>query len=235
MKLDGRAAIVTGGASGIGLAVAGLFAAEGCRVAIADREPAAGEAPVDVADAAQVQALVRGTLARFGRLDILVNAAAIYPATPSLVETPESVWDEVLSVNLKGVFLCCKAAIPAMLESGGGSIVNLSSIGALRGTTYSVPYAAAKAGVIQLTRSAAVQYGPLGIRANCIVPGLVDTPMSRGTTGSAKEFARRAAEIPLGRAGKPEEIASLALYLASPEAAFVNGAAIVIDGGATTR
>jgi NAD(P)-dependent dehydrogenase (short-subunit alcohol dehydrogenase family) len=235
MKLEGRAAIVTGGASGIGLAVARRFAAEGCRVAIADRAPAAGEPPVDVADAAQVQALVSGTLHRFGRLDILVNAAGIYPATPSLVETPESVWDEVLSVNLKGVFLCCKAAIPAMLGSGGGSIINLSSIGALRGTTYSVPYGAAKAGVIQLTRSAAVQYGPLGIRANCIVPGLVDTPMSRRTTGSVEEFVRRAAEIPLGRAGKPEEIASLALYLASPESAFVNGAAIVIDGGATTR
>ena len=106
MTLDGRTAIVTGGASGIGLAVARLFAAEGCRVAIADRTPAAGEPPVDVTDAKQVQALVRG----FGRLDILMNGTAIYPVTASLVETPESVWDEVLSVNLKGVFLCCKAA-----------------------------------------------------------------------------------------------------------------------------
>lgn len=101
-------------------------------------------------------------------------------------ETPESVWDEVLRVNLMGVFLCCRAAIPAMLQSGGGSIVNLSSIGALRGTTYSVPYAAAKAGVIQLTRSVAAQYGSLGIRANCIVPGPVDTPMSRETTAASR-------------------------------------------------
>ena len=135
----------------------------------------------------------------------------------------------------EGRFSLLQGIDPGDAEGGGGSIINLSSIGTLRGTTYCVAYAAAKAGVIQLTRSTAVQCGPLGIRANCIVPGLIDTPMSRGTTGSAEEFERRAAEIPLGRAGTPQDVASLALYLASRDAAFVNGAAIVIDGGATTR
>lgn len=231
-NLQGQVAIVTGGASGIGKATARLLASEGCEVIVADRS---NQKPVDVTKAVQVEALVRETRARFGRLDILVNCAAIYPAAPSIVETPEAVWDEVLSVNLKGIFLFCKYSIPAMLERKAGSIVNLSSIGALRGTTYSIPYAVAKAGVIQLTQSTAVQYGPLGIRANCIVPGLVDTPMSRKATGSAEEFERRVAEIPLGRAGTPEDVAALALYLVSDAARFINGAAIVVDGGATAR
>lgn len=249
--LTGKVAIVTGGASGIGRASALLFASKGCRVMLADRnrdaaasvlrelqniDPQCGAfMPVDVSSAGQVGAVVGETVAHFGHVDILVNAAAIYPTFPSLLETPDADWDAVLSINLKGTFLFCKHAIPAMLKAGKGAIVNLSSISALRGTTYSVPYGVAKAGVIQLTKAIAVQYGPRGIRTNCIVPGLVDTPMSRRTTGTTEEFDRYVQQIPIGRCGTPEDIASLALFLASDEGAFINGSAFVIDGGTMAR
>lgn len=249
--LNGKVAVVTGGASGIGRATALRFAAQGCRVMLADRSREGGASvlrelqgidaqcgaftPVDVANAEQVGAVVSETLRRFGKLDILVNAAAIYPTFPSLLDTPDADWDAVLTINLKGTFLFCKAAIPAMLPAGSGAIVNLSSISGLRGTTYSVPYGVAKAGVIQLTKAIAVQYGPRGIRTNCIVPGLVDTPMSRRTTGSTEEFDRYVQQIPIGRCGTPEDIASLALFLASSEGGFINGSAFVIDGGTMAR
>ena len=245
--LTGKVAIVTGGASGIGRATALLFASKGCQVMLADSDRQGGAAvlgelgrggthrgayqPVDVADAAQVETVVNETLARFGRLDILVNAAGIYPTFASLLDTPEAAWDQVMSVNLKGSFLFCKCAIPAMLKAGGGAIVNLSSIAALRGTSYSVPYGVAKAGVIQLTRATAAQYGPRGIRTNCIAPGLVDTPMSRKSTGSAEEFDRYVQRIPAGRAGTVDDIAALALFLVAGDSTFINGAAMVIDGG----
>lgn len=219
--LKGKVAIVTGGASGIGRASALLFASKGCQVMLADQDRSGGAAvlnelqrgdahrgdymPVDVSSAAQVEAVVRETVARFGRLDILLNSAAIYPTFPSLTETSEAVWDQVLGINLQGSFLFCKYAIPAMLRSGEGAIVNLSSIAALRGTTYSIPYGVAKAGVIQLTKAAAVEYGPRGVRSNCIVPGLVDTPMSRKTTATPEEFDRFVQQIPMGRAGTPED------------------------------
>lgn len=249
--LKGKVAIVTGGASGIGRASALLFASKGCQVMLADQDRTGGAAvleelrksdsqcgayiPVDVANAAQVEAVVRETVARFGRLDILLNSAAIYPTFPSLLETSETVWDQVMSINLKGSFLFCKYAIPEMLKAGEGAIVNLSSIAALRGTTYSIPYGVAKAGVIQLTKAAAVQYGPRGIRTNCIVPGLVDTPMSRKTTGTPEEFDRYVQQIPAGRAGTPEDIAALALFLVSKDSQYINGAAIIIDGGTMAR
>lgn len=244
--LEGKVAIVTGGASGIGRASALLFASRGCHAMLTDQDRTGGAAvvnellqgdsrrgaymPVDVSNAAQVEAVVRETVARFGRLDILLNSAAIYPPFPSLLETSEAAWDQVLSINLKGSFLFCKYTIPAMLKAGEGAIVNLSSISALRGTTYSVPYGVAKAGVIQLTKAAAVQYGPRGVRTNCIVPGLVDTPMSRKTTGTPEEFDRHIQQIPIGRAGTLEDIASLALFLVSNDAAFINGAAIGSTG-----
>lgn len=245
--LKGKVAIITGGASGIGRAAARLFASKGCRVMLADQDRAGGAAAldelgaiddgcgaymsVDVAEAEQVSAVVRDTVARFGRLDILLNSAAIYPTFPSLLETPDADWDKVMRINLRGTFLFCKHALPAMLAAGAGAIVNLSSISGLRGTTYSVPYAVAKAGVIQLTKTLVAQYGSKGVRANCIVPGLVDSPMSRKVTGSTEEFNRYVQQIPAGRAGTPEDIAALALFLVSAESAYINGAAIVIDGG----
>jgi 3-oxoacyl-[acyl-carrier protein] reductase len=190
---------------------------------------------VDVTEADQVVAVVRDTIARFGRLDILLNSAAVYPTFPSLLETPDEDWDKVMRINLRGSFLFSKHVLPAMLKAGAGAIVNLSSISGLRGTTYSVPYAVAKAGVIHLTKTIAVQYGPKGVRANCIVPGLVDSPMSRKVTGSTEEFNRYVQQIPAGRAGTPEDIAALALFLVSAESAYINGTAIVIDGGIMAR
>jgi NAD(P)-dependent dehydrogenase (short-subunit alcohol dehydrogenase family) len=249
--LEGKVALITGGASGIGRAAARLFAAKGCRVMLADRDRAGGAAalkeleaidagcgaylPVDVEDAEEIAGVVRGSVARFGRLDILLNSAGIYPTFPSLLETPDADWDKVMRVNLRGTFLFCKHALPDMLKAGSGVIVNLSSISGLRGTTYSVPYSVAKAGVIQLTKTIAAQYGSKGIRANCIVPGLVDSPMSRKVTGSAEEFDRYVKQIPSGRAGTPEDIARLALFLVSAESAYISGTALVIDGGLMAR
>jgi NAD(P)-dependent dehydrogenase (short-subunit alcohol dehydrogenase family) len=249
-ELKGQVALITGGASGIGRAAARLLASKGCRVMLADRDKAGGAAAleelraideggaytlVDVAEAEQVAAAVRDTVARFGRLDILLNSAAIYPTFPSLVETPDEDWDRVMRINLRGTFLVCKHALPEMLKAGRGAIVNLSSISGLRGTTYSVPYAVAKAGVIQLTKTIVAQYGSKGIRANCIVPGLVDSPMSRKVTGSTEEFDRYVQQIPAGRSGTPEDIAALVLFLVSAESAYINGTAIVIDGGIMAR
>jgi NAD(P)-dependent dehydrogenase (short-subunit alcohol dehydrogenase family) len=250
-ELKGQVALITGGASGIGRAAARLFTSKGCRVILADQDRDGAAAalnelnaidagcgaytPVDVAEADQVAAAVRDAIARFGRLDILLNSAAIYPTFPSLLETPDADWDKVMRINLRGTFLFCKHALPAMIEAGAGAIVNLSSISGLRGTTYSVPYAVAKAGVIQLTKTIAAQYASKGIRANCIVPGLVDSPMSRKVTGSTEEFGRYVQQIPAGRAGTPEDIAGLALFLVSAESAYINGTAIVIDGGIMAR
>lgn len=249
--LKGKVAIVTGGASGIGRASAQLFASKGCQVMLADQDRTGGAAAldelraiepgcgaftsVDVGEAEQVAAVVRETVACFGRLDILLNSAAIYPTFPSLLETPDADWDRVMRINLRGSFLFCKHVLPSMLQVGGGAIVNLSSISGLRGTTYSVPYAVAKAGVIQLTKTVAVQYGPRGVRANCIVPGLVDSPMSRKVTGNPEEFDRYVQQIPAGRAATPEDISALAFFLVSSDSEYINGSAIVIDGGIMAR
>ena len=149
-----------------------------------------------------------------------------------IVELSEKEWHQTLDVNLKGVFLCCKYAIPAMTAGGGGSIVNISSMSGVRGVGYSVPYAVAKAGVIHLTTVAAAQYTSQGVRINCIAPGGVDTPQMRGSTASAEAFAGRNEGHPMGRVGTADEIANLVLWLASEEASYVSGSTYIIDGGA---
>ena len=246
-RLENKVAIVTGGGSGIGRATCCRFLEEGARVIVVDRNRAGAEETsrlmggtddnsavllADLSKASQVERTVEDTVARFGKLDVLVNAAAILIRTPPLAEVEESDWDLTMDTNLKGLFLCCKYAIAAMISSSGGSIINVASIGGLRAGGHSVPYSISKAGVIHLTMVAANQYTSQGVRVNCIAPGSVDTPQMRGSTASAQAFYTRAAAHPMGRVGQPEEIANLILWLASDEASYVSGSTILIDGGA---
>ena len=245
-RMENKVAIVTGGASGIGRAVCHRFLEEGARVVVADRNPAGAQetralleddantavSAVNVSDSAQVRRMVDETVSRFGKLDILVNGAAILIRTPPLAEVDDLDWDLTMDTNLKGLFYCCKYAIPAMIANGAGSIVNIASMSGVRGVAYSVPYGVSKAGVIHLTKIAASQYTSQGVRVNCVAPGGVDTPQMRGSTASAENFQDRQTGHPMGRVGRPEEIANLILWLASDEASYVSGSTYIIDGGA---
>lgn len=245
-QLENKVAIVTGAASGIGRAICKRFLLEGAKVVIADRNTAGAEetrriikgtetnstiVPVDIAHADQVQNLISTTTSHFGKLDILVNGAAILIRTPPLTEVDEVDWDLTMDTNLKGSFFCCKYAIPAMIANNGGSIVNIASVAGIRGIGYSVPYAISKAGLMHLTTVAASQYTSQGIRINCVAPGPVDTPQMRGSTASSQGFESREQSHPMGRVGSPDEIANLILWLASDEASYVSGSTYLIDGG----
>jgi len=246
-RLENKVAIVTGGASGIGRAICQRFGREGAKVVVADRNIAGAEetlslmkatpdtaavVDVNISDAFQVERMVTEAVTRFGRLDILVNGAAILIRTPPLVDVDEVLWDPTRETTLKGLFLCAKCATPAMTANGGGSIVNISSMSGVRGVGYSVPYAVSKAGVIHLTTVAASQYTQHGVRINCIAPGGVDTPQMRGSTASAEAFSGRNEGHPMGRVGEADEIANIVLWLASDEASYVSGSTYIIDGGA---
>ena len=239
--------IVTGGGSGIGRATCYRLRQEGAKVVVADRNQAGAEetrelmegndqnsavSRVDISRSSQVKQMVEDTVSKFGRLDGLVNGAAILIRTPPLVDVEDVDWDLTMDTNLKGTFYCCKYAIPAMLEHGGGSIVNISSMSGVRGVAYSVPYAVSKAGVIHLTKVAAAQYTHQGVRVNCIAPGGIDTPQMRGSTASAETFQERNVEHPMGRVGRPDEVANLITWLTSEEASYVSGSTYIIDGGA---
>ena len=245
-KLQGKVSIVTGAASGICRETALLLAREGSRVVVADVDSLGGEETVtrargqggealfiqtDVSRPDQVQALVDKTLDAFGKLDVLVNGAARQVPAPPLAEVTEEEWDLVLDINIKGVFLSCKYAIPAMLQGGGGTIVNVASSVVLRGGAFSLPYAVSKAGVVQLTKTASSQYCSLGIRANCVIPGLIDSPGAERVEGRLGTFDQVVASIPVGRVGQPEDVAGLILYLASEDSSYVSGSCFVIDGG----
>ena len=249
-KLDSKVSIVTGASSGIGRCTALLFAGEGAKVIVADVNERGGEETValidesggdalfvqtDVAQSSQVQGMVQRTIDCYGKVDLLINVAGRQVQTPPLVDVTEEEWDLVMDINVKGIFLCCKYAIPRMLEAGGGAIVNVASINALRGSTFSAPYSVSKAGVVQLTKTASSQYATDGVRSNCVLPGLIDTPGSQAVEGAAGIFDEYVSGIPLGRAGRPEDVARLILYLASDDAAFVTGSAYVIDGGDDVR
>ena len=249
MRLKNRVALITGGASGIGRATAELFAGEGARVAVADYskdggqdtvkaiKDAGGEAiftPVDVSDSAQVTRMVEVALQAYGRIDILFNGAGIlYYGT--VLETDEQSWNRVLSINLTGTYLCCRAVLPHMIRQGGGSIINVAStVGAHDACANAVAYVTSKGGVTLFTRAMAIDHAKQGVRVNALVPGATDTPMIRkALTPEALEAL--AASHPIGRLGRPEELAKAVLFLASDDASFVTGTAMYVDGGQTAK
>jgi NAD(P)-dependent dehydrogenase (short-subunit alcohol dehydrogenase family) len=248
----GKVAFVTGAASGIGRAAALAFSREGASVVAADvseqanRETAhmieeqGGRAlgvSCDVTHAKEVKAALAKTAEAFGRLDFAFNNAGIEPKkAASTADYPEEEWNRIIDINLRGVFLCMKHEIPLILKQGGGSIVNVSSGAGIIGIKGSPAYTAAKHGVIGLTRAAALDYAAQNIRVNVICPGYIDTPMmGRFTGGTPEGRAKVIAEEPVGRMGKPEEIAAAVMWLCSDAAAFMIGHAMVMDGGQTVQ
>lgn len=247
-RLSGKTAVVTGAASGIGAAAAELFAAEGARVVVADRDAERGQAvagaivaggavakfvPVDVTDPAQVEALIARSLEVFGTIDVIYsNAGAQFEGTA--LETSHAEFMRAIEVNLASHFSVARHGILALAAGGGGSLIFTASELGLVGTAHTVSYCAAKAGIVNMTRALAVDCAPLRIRVNCIAPGPVDTPMLAGwLTGDPERLAAQLKPILLGRLGTPQEIARGALFLACDDSSFMTGSQLVLDGGAT--
>ena len=253
MRLAGKVAIITGAGAGIGRATALLFAKEGAKVVVADRDSErgaetasiiredGGEATfiqVDVSKAADAERMARATAETYGKLDILVNNAGIYMQA-NAVEMTEEDWDRILDVNLKGVFLCSKYCIPEMIKVGGGTIVNIGSEAGIVGIKNQVAYNVSKSGIIGLTKSTAIDFAAHNIRVNCVCPGTTETPLVKAAVERAPDpaAARRALEEvrPANRLGRPKEIAAGILYLASDESPYATGAVLSIDGGYTAQ
>jgi NAD(P)-dependent dehydrogenase (short-subunit alcohol dehydrogenase family) len=249
-RLDGKVALITGGASGMGKVASHLFAREGAKVVLTDVADDAGEAVAaairgqgaqaayvhaDVSRASDAEAMVRFAVDTFGGLTVLYNNAGVFPERDgSVTETPEEVWDLTIGINLKGVYLGCRYGIPAMIESGGGSIVNVASFVALMGAaTPQIAYTASKGGVLSMTREIAVEFARRGVRANSLCPGPIETPLLQQLLADPARRQRRLVHIPMGRFGRAEEIANAALFLASDESSYMTGAALVVDGGIT--
>ncbi len=249
-RLAGKVALITGGASGIGRQASLLFASEGAKLVIADVDGAAAERAAaevralggtaeavacDVACSEDVRSAVDRAERSYGALHVLFNNAGIFPAEDgSPVETPEAVFDRVLAVNTKGVFLGCKHGIPALLRAGGGSIVNTASFVAVLGAaTSQVAYTASKGAVLAMTREIAIEYARRGIRANALCPGPVNTPLLAELLASPDARQRRLVHVPMGRLAEPIEVARAALFLASEESSYVNGTTFLVDGGIT--
>lgn len=246
MRMQGKVALVTGAGSGIGRATAQRFAAEGAQVACADAGTEAAEETAraiaaqggdaiaiaaDVTDEGESARMVEQTLARFGRLTTVVNSAGIRPERPSPTPTP-SEWQRVVDINLTGSYFASRAALPALMDSGAGSITHLASIFGLVGGATGAAYAASKGAIVNLTRQMALEWAPK-VRVNCVCPGVIETPMTAPLRANPAWSQAVLKRYPLGRFGRPEEIAAAILYLASDEAAFVTGVALPVDGGYT--
>ncbi len=243
-RLEGKVAVITGAASGIGAASAVRFSDEGAKVVVADVDARAGQAladriggsffEVDVTDAAGVEAMYDHALQRWGRLDVSFNNAGISPPEDdSILTTGLDAWRRVQEVNLTSVYLCCKAALPRLLAGGGGSIINTASFVALMGAaTSQISYTASKGGVLALSRELGVQFAREGVRVNALCPGPVSTPLLQELFAKDPErAARRLVHVPMGRFGRPEEIAAAAAFLASDDASFITASTFVVDGG----
>jgi NAD(P)-dependent dehydrogenase (short-subunit alcohol dehydrogenase family) len=246
---SGKVALVTGAAAGMGLATAMAFAEAGAAVVLADVKVDAVEAAAeklvaaghqalavgcDVSDDAQVEAMVDRAVAEFGRLDAAFNNAGVMARIAPTAESTRDDWDRVIGVNLRGVWGCMKHELRQMERQGGGAIVNNASVGALTGNPGIGSYIASKHGVVGLTRTAALEYVKHGIRVNAVNPGLIDTQVARDVVaGDEEAYAEIAKNVPIGRAGRPEEIASAVLWLCSPGASYVIGHALTVDGGMT--
>jgi 3-oxoacyl-[acyl-carrier protein] reductase len=235
-SMERRVAVVTGGAGGLGQSIVARLAADGLRVAAADLEP--GDAPggdalmevaVDVANPASAHAMVDAVLARWGRLDVLVNNAGIAGPTTPVAEYPPGEFRRVIDVNLLGVFHCTRAALAPMLGAGWGRIVNIASIAGKDGNPGMSAYSASKAGVIALTKSAGKELAPSGVLVNCVVPGVIDAGLTVKTTQEERDLFR--SRVPMGRMGRPEELAELVSWLASERCSFSTGAAFDLSGG----
>jgi NAD(P)-dependent dehydrogenase (short-subunit alcohol dehydrogenase family) len=246
-RLDGKVCVITGAGGGMGREAALIFCSEGAKVCVADVDgeaaqrtaAEAGEAfavEVDVADEASVKAMYAEAAKTYGGIDVLYNNAGISPPDDdSILDTELDAWERVQAVNTRGVYLCCKHGIPHLLDRGGGSVINVASFVALVGAaTSQISYTASKGAVLSLSRELAVQFARRGIRVNALCPGPVETPLLLRIFGAdPAAYERRLVHLPMGRLAKPREIVNAALFLASEESSYVNGATFLVDGGLT--
>ena len=244
MDLLGRVAIVTGAGRGLGWAIAERLARDGANVVIAEIDSVSAQAkaeairqmkrealsvPMDVTRWADVARMVSQTMSQFQRIDILVNNAGILGPYFPVTDYPEEIWDQVIAVHLKGTFLCCKAVLPIMKAKGSGKVVNLASVAGKEGNANMAPYSAAKAGIMSLTKTLGKEMAPYNVHVNCVSPALIETDMAKDMT--PEQRALLTSKIPLGRLGKPEEVAAVVKFLVSDEASFVTGQCYDISGG----